>query len=519
MGNVCSLMTADDGHLVPGLQKGERMVRFGSLYDGAYAAERWIIRHVPEGTEYAVVTGMGDGQILSEMAEQIPGFIMVYEPEEAIYHAMINTPIFQKLRKMSRIMITYGADGMKELGELVQELLNEDCLDTVILRSLPVYVREYPDSCHKVKELYDQYRCDVEFMKAGIQRFVDSMIHNQLRNIPCMKDGVILPRLRKQWDSQIPVILVSAGPSLEKNIEELKKASGKAFIFCADAALPLMLEHEIIPDLVGCTDADKNMNCFENPKSLEIPLLVTTVSPVSLLQKSMAPKIWGDDLPFVREILVKSDVDIPKIPCYLGVSTTLLAVALELGAEKIILVGQDLAYSADGRSHISGREERFQKDENYLTEGYYGGMVYSRPDWTVFREWMEDAVKAFSDRTIINATEGGSRIQGTIQKPLSETIDKMTSTDIRFQNLIGQSGVRMTINEFKRVMREFRKAGDDLKKICEDGYEKTFFESNYMSMPVMRLVVHYMKSLDDSDRKSRFKRATEYVRSCFLEIF
>ena len=52
-----------------------------------------------------------------------------------------------------------------------------------------------------------------------------------------MTKGVPLRRLYRKGNADIPVILVSAGPSLEKNVEDLKEAKGHVLIWCADAAL------------------------------------------------------------------------------------------------------------------------------------------------------------------------------------------------------------------------------------------------------------------------------------------
>ena len=77
--------------------------------------------------------------------------------------------------------------------------------------------------------------------------------------------------------------------------------------------------------------------------------------------------------------------------------------------------------------------------------------------------------------------------------------------------IIGRSPGKITPKEYQRVMREFKKGKEDLKKIRRDGYEKTWFRTNYMSVPVMRLIVDYMKSLDEIDRKARFYKALDYV--------
>ncbi|MCH5252740.1 MAG: motility associated factor glycosyltransferase family protein [Lachnospiraceae bacterium] len=511
MENLCGLLKAQDGKLLPVVRKDGKEIRFGSVYNGNYAAERYLDYYVSIGAEYAILFGMGDCQIVLGLAERLPGYIMVYEPEESLYRAMSETPAFKKLQSIPRVMITCGDQGFSEFEELVRELLNEGCVETTLLLSSPGYNREYPKEWKRVQRLCRTVCDEVDFMKPVARRFVKAMLHNQLENLSYMKDGILLARLKKYWDPELPVIIVSAGPSLEKNIGELKKAKGRAFIFCADAALPSLLKADIIPDVVGCTDAKKNMNCFEDERSLALPLLITTNSPVALIHKSTGAKIWGDDLAFIREILIKSDVDIPKIPSYLGVSTTLFASVLELGTKTIILVGQDLAYSTEGKSHVSGRDEGFVKDDRFLTEGYYGDMIYSRGDWTVFREWMEKAIQAFPDREVINATEGGAKIKGTIQRPLQGVVEEMTEWDASPAELFENPQVKMTSKEFQKVMREFRKGKEDLEKIRKDGYEKTFFQTNYLSVPVMRLVIDYMKSLEEPDRKARFYAALECV--------
>ena len=44
-------------------------------------------------------------------------------------------------------------------------------------------------------------------------------------------------RLAEEDLSDVPAIIVAAGPSLNKNVQELKQAKGKALILVVDAAL------------------------------------------------------------------------------------------------------------------------------------------------------------------------------------------------------------------------------------------------------------------------------------------
>ena len=62
---------------------------------------------------------------------------------------------------------------------------------------------------------------------------------------------------------EIPAILVSAGPSLDKNISELKKAQGKAFIVVVDAALRTVLRAGVRPDLTIFLRTSSKRLCFQ----------------------------------------------------------------------------------------------------------------------------------------------------------------------------------------------------------------------------------------------------------------
>lgn len=62
-------------------------------------------------------------------------------------------------------------------------------------------------------------------------------------------------RLAEEDLSDVPAIIVAAGPSLNKNVQELKRAKGKALILVVDAALRAVVNAGITPDLGITIDA------------------------------------------------------------------------------------------------------------------------------------------------------------------------------------------------------------------------------------------------------------------------
>lgn len=511
MGLKCETIRARDGHLLPVLTIGERRRHLGSCYDGKLAARTWLDGHVSERTENLILFGMGDCQIILGAMERIPGYIIVFEPEEKVYKEMRSSALCKKIVKSSKVFLCYGENSYDELGLMIKNVLDEDWVERTMLEIHPGYQGLYKEQHERLNGIC-QYVCDdITFMRAPLKRFMKAMIHNQITNIPNMRGVIPIARLAKGWNRDIPVILVSAGPSLEKNVEQLKRLHGRALIFCADAALPTLLRRDIIPDLVGGVDATKLMNCFADERSYHIPLLVTTNSAPGLLKNGTEKKIWGYDHELVLMLMKEAGIELPQVPFYLGVSTALYAILTELKAKTIIFIGQDLAYSEEGKSHVTGRDEGFIKNEKYKAEGYYGGEVWSRMDWIEFKNWFEKMIQLYPDCDVINATEGGVHIRGTRQQTLKSVVDSLAEVDNQFLELLHDEKYAVSDEEYEQLIKGLYQCGEDLRKVQEWGYHKTFFEEDYRQMPVMRLVIEYMKILDD-EREVRFEKALEFVK-------
>lgn len=514
MQGKCRLQVAKDGKKVPVVEFEQKELILGSLYDGHHAAERWVSYHICDGIENVILFGMGDCQIVLEILCRIPGYLVVYEPNENVYQQMRHTSVFKKMQKNGKMQIFSGHESWEDMVTAVHEILNENAIETTSICIHWGYVHIYGSEIQKLQMDYQRACEAIVSLKPSVKRFAPAMIRNQIANIRNMKGGILLGRLRKYWNRDTPVILVSAGPSLEKNIEQLKKVEGRALIFSVDAALSLLLKHDIIPDLVACVDANKNEDCFSDSRSIDIPMLVSGNTPAGLVKRNRATKIWGYSPAFVHELYQRCDFELPLISVNLGVATMLLATLIDLGTKKIVLVGQDLAYSEDGRSHISGRNEGVVKDEQYKTEGYYGGEVWSRRDWTLTREWMECVIQAadsVNGRKIINATEGGAKIHGAIQRSMQEVVDELETHNTGWQDILCDEHVHIQSKEYERLMAEFAQGKQELERMKENGYHQTFFERDYRNIPVMNLLFDYMRSLDDEKRENRFEKALDFV--------
>ncbi|EIB1397628.1 motility associated factor glycosyltransferase family protein, partial [Campylobacter jejuni] len=115
--------------------------------------------------------------------------------------------------------------------------------------------------------------------------------------------------------------------------------------------------------------------------------------------------------------------------------------AIHLKYKNIILIGQDLAYAKDGQTHSQGfihanlHNGDYERDLNRFSTTAYGGngKVQSSEIWTLFRHAFEKDVaniKINYHITTYNCTEGGARIEGTIEKPFLWACENLLDKDL-----------------------------------------------------------------------------------------
>ncbi|EIX1417787.1 motility associated factor glycosyltransferase family protein, partial [Campylobacter jejuni] len=131
------------------------------------------------------------------------------------------------------------------------------------------YKKFYEDIWHKADELCEK---NIEV----IVRNLNSSLHiafecysHLLQNIPSMLESIPFQRILNERKNKFEnAIVVSAGPSLAKQLPLLKAYQDKAVIFCADGALSMLEKKGIVPDYVTNLDfTDLAMKFFQNKEN------------------------------------------------------------------------------------------------------------------------------------------------------------------------------------------------------------------------------------------------------------
>ncbi|HEF6559145.1 TPA: motility associated factor glycosyltransferase family protein [Campylobacter jejuni] len=273
----------------------------------------------------------------------------------------------------------------------------------------------------------------------GIEQFVYNL--PQMITHPSYKE-----LLSKRKGISDTAIIVSTGPSLTKQLPLLKKYASKATIFCADSSYPILAKHGIKPDYVCMLERDEIVaECFNNDFGefdkdiLFIVKSVTHPHTIKYLQKN--------NRAFILVSTYASFIQYLKLD-YFGYFNMGFSVAhmnflltIHLKYKNIILIGQDLAYAKDGQTHSQGfihanlHNGDYERDlDRFSTTAYGGnGKVQSSEIWTLFRHNFEKDIvniKMNYHITTYNCTEGGARIEGTIEKPFLWACKNLLDKDL-----------------------------------------------------------------------------------------
>ncbi|ECP8517955.1 motility associated factor glycosyltransferase family protein, partial [Campylobacter jejuni] len=447
--------------------------------------------------------GFGNGILFKALLQnKNHQHIVVFEKDIEIIWIMFHVLDFSNELQNSRLMIL-------QTSSLDIELFSNFCSSKPFFQFSRIYFLEL------MSHYYERFHEDVlELNKKLVQDFKDSIlshgndpldalqgIEQFVYNLPQMITHPSYKELlSKRKNLSDTAIIVSTGPSLTKQLPLLKKYANKATIFCADSSYPILAKHGIKPDYVCMLERDEIVaECFNNDFGefdKDIVFIVKSVThphTIKYLQKN--------NRAFILVSTYASFIQYLKLD-YFGYFNMGFSVAhmnflltIHLKYKNIILIGQDLAYAKDGQTHSQGfihanlHNGDYERDlDKFSTTAYGGnGKVQSSEIWTLFRHNFEKDIvniKMNYHITTYNCTEGGARIEGTIEKPFLWACENLLHKDLNkpFEKLEPLSLNKQ--NEF--LLKAYYKVYQSIKH-CRDFSNKFIKSYNKIKNSFMSL--------------------------------
>lgn len=410
---------------------------FNSRYDSVKAVDIWWAG-VEKINYKSIVTfcGIANGQYLSKLLENLDkeNKVIVYEPDKNIFLSLIANIDITNIIEDKRVYLFVEGLNMQHFRNCFKMIYNFEYIKLSVVLVSPGYGNVYTESLQRFiddcqKEVLQKYS-----EKNTMEDLGGEICDNILMNLWAMGKASTINILKEYMDSKnvnrsvIPAIIVSAGPSLDKNVEDLKEAKGRAFIVATDSAVRKMLQHDVTPDVIVTVDSHKPMVLFEDENVKRIPLVVCGQSRHEVLSDHTGKMyVFAGDM-FSYRLFMQIGVPIEGMQTGGSVANNAFSFVQYLGFKNIILVGQDLAFT-DNRKHASNvyQEKNLGEDkENSYTyvEGQNGEKLLTYANFKVYKDWFEGVINDNKDLNVINATQGGALIKGAKHISLKDAVSR-----------------------------------------------------------------------------------------------
>lgn len=452
-----------------------------------------------------------DPQVIIKLPKTHMGQRLLQDPQVAVH-------VLDDLLELDKIVLPYSVFSFSVCCENILDQQNKERFSEI--KSLIAFFSDYHRSA------------TLGYAQGGLFFY-----NNYFRNLLKLPFSYHADLLESKFKN-IPAIICGAGPSLDKNIEVLRKLHSRALIFAGATAINALNAKDVIPHVgVGIDPNPQQLTRLIMNRGYEMPFFYRNRINHKALELIHGDKIYVSGSTgfkiagWIEEKLgIKASKNEKSLPEGYNVLNFALSLANFMGCNPIIMVGVDLAYS-EGHSYSSGinshplhdRKKDFQtkseKEQLLNKKDINGNPIRTLWKWVRESLWYGIFAHDHPDVLLINATEGGIGFPDIQNKTLAEVAAKhlVQHYDIPTQlhGEIQNSQWPKKIKE-SQIITLLNKLSESLKrceKICqhiEDGlslpYEKRNDNSNsielsklYDSMNELREEDAFQAILQDID--------------------
>lgn len=327
-----------------------------------------------------------------------------------------------------------------------------------------------------------------------ISMFKKEWLENTFENLLYLENLYEFSELKEKLKN-MPLLIVGAGPSVDENIEEIKKLKNKVIIACVDTAAKILLEADIVPDIIAVADSQQvNYNLIKDLDLKDSIILTNLIIYPELFKKFIHNKklIYNSGTPILEKIKEKYNINLPDLKSGGSVSTILLSFGIYCNCNPIIFTGQDLSYPnlqfyGKGTAKDSGILNSLSKFNTFET--YYlstininnyifekdinGNKVLTTNIMKGFRDWILYEIKNNNHIDFVNVSGKGILNSLIKQDNILNITQKYSKNLINYKNLITKNCklYRITKDEvilyYKYILKEFYLLKNKTKSILE----------------------------------------------------
>jgi hypothetical protein len=428
-----------------------------SRYDPLKEARQTIKKSDPAGADYFVLLGFGLGYNLDALLEEnsnSSNHYFIIESSLEILRAAFEARDLSSILALPHIYFAWPPSG-SELAEQWRRFFDP------VLAQKNVYITHLPS----VSLSAGLYKAAAEIIQSQIfQTFTDintlvdksvTFLNNFVQNLPKAARAPGIAKFSGKF-SGIPAVIVSAGPSLDKNIHELRGNEDRILILSTDTALKPLLAAGIEPHFVLTGDpSPENYRHLKGARSQKAFLVAEATAYPAVFdefpERTLSCTFESSSLRSLSDLLGNKGT----LRAWGSVATMALDFALLLQCNPVVFIGQDLAYT-DGRTYCSGvcfdedwfagisdpdawqqQLARIRSQRRTITvEDIFGRPVESTDKLVSYWNWMLKVFQEHPQVRFINATEGGILRDPAIIASLREVLYRYCRQDLNLRSRI-----------------------------------------------------------------------------------
>ena len=399
-----------------------------SSFDPGMEGSRFATEQMREQKRINFLYGFGLGYHVQNMAKLLePGCrLMVFDMNLDIFREAL------KLRDLTELLDNHNVE------LFISNDLNymTDNMARVLGSGTDLHVMFHGPSLTATEQQYDELKFllqEINLRKSISQEYRDLMHFNYLKNRQMIKRNVgeFFNRFKN-----VPIIIVSAGPSLDKNKHLLRGLATKALIICVAHALKALVKTNVNPHFIITIDPQPiTLKQIEGLEHLDIPFILMATAEPKNAELYLGPKFIacqhpGYLNPGEDDYLIKTGG---------SVSTAALDIAIRMGGNPIVYIGQDLGFTHD-KHHC---EDSFHEsvaikplDTMRKVPGWNNTEVSTTLGMLSFKRWIQSRIRNEHNITFINSTEGGALIEGFQHMPFCDAKARYLTQDHNIDEII-----------------------------------------------------------------------------------
>lgn len=434
--------------------------------------------------QHIVVYGLGLGYLLQEILriKKPEARVLLLEPEADVFRCALQVLDWRVLVEEYGVYYLVGSD-WSDFSEVITAFID-----------LPVFSGlehvELASETRLMPEVYQALLARIEDeVKILLMDFVTLVAEKAVvpRNILRNLERIFLSRpaaALKDLFRGSPGIIVSAGPSLDRNLLQLKSMGDRALIVCVDTALKTLLAQGLQPHFTVVADPS-----FRN--YLHVQGTAGRLQNYVLAESGVNPQVFKDfagrtiavslGKPLMRLLESRCGFFLGEMTAWGSVISLAVQFAAHLGLDPLIFVGQDFAYS-DNRNHCrhtsweeewmatGKRLDEMQRKESASIAGnsrllesidVNGNRVFTSERLLLYKKYLVNQLRDLPQTKLINASEGGILTEipcMTLRRVILEYIRPAPRLDLfRLEQIpvLGSESIRALAREFCRKKRDF----------------------------------------------------------------